>query len=250
MRVDDPVVLSAQWHTLVHLRPAPVVARVMGGATFAGSGDAVRELDVSRHAARRGAPVVPPSTRLDPGPHEHRGYTLVFWEYLEHAGTPDPVRAGEGLRALHDALEDYHGELPHAARTERVHEMLDAVEPSDDVEMLRELASRPLPRGQALHGDSGLYNCMSTPSGPIWHDLETTCRGPREYDLAALVLRHRCYGDRHDGERALAAYGAYDQALLARSLVSYAVWIAATWLRAGEPGAVEGELRYLRSDGR
>lgn len=239
--------LSAQWHTLVHLRPAPVVARVMGGATFAGSGDAVRELDVSRHAARRGAPIVPPSELLDPGPHEHTGYTVVFWEYLEHAGAPDPVRAGEGLRALHSALQDYDGELPPAARTERVHEMLAALEASDDVEMLRELAMRPLPRGQALHGDSGLYNCLSTSLGPVWHDLETACRGPREYDLAALVLGHRCYGDRPAGERALAAYGIYDEAVFEQALVSYAVWIAASWLRAGDPGAVEGELRYLRS---
>lgn len=238
--------LSAQWHTLVHLRPAPVVARVMGGNTFAGSGDAVRELRVSRHASERGAPVVRPSSLLDPGPHEHAGYTLVFWEYLEHDGAPDPVRAGEGLRALHDALADFDGELPHAARTERVHEMLAALAPSDEVELLRELTALPLPRGQALHGDSGLYNCLSTAAGPVWHDLETACRGPREYDLAALVLRHRCYGDRPDGERALAAYGPHDADMFERALVSYAVWIAASWLRAGDPAQVEGELRLLR----
>ncbi len=246
MHCDDPVVLSAQWHTLVHLRPAPVVARVMGDSAFAGSGDAVRELNVARHAAERGAPVVPPSQLLDPGPHERAGFTLVFWEYLEHEGAPDPVRAGEGLRVLHDALADYHGDLPHAARTERVHEMLAALEPSADVELLHELASTPLPSGQALHGDSGLYNCLSTARGPVWHDLETSCRGPREYDLAALVLRNRCYGDVPAGERALAAYGAHDELQLEQALVSYAVWIAASWLRADNPGQVEGELRFLR----
>jgi len=247
VRCDDPVVLSAQWHTLVHLRPAPLVARVMGGSDFGGSGDAVRELDVSRHAAERGAPVVPPSTLLDPGPHEQAGYTLVFWEYLEHDGAPDPVKAGEGLRALHDALADYDGDLPPAARTERVHELLAAIEPSDDIELLRELASPPLPRGQALHGDSGLYNCLSTARGPVWHDLETACRGPREYDLAALVLRNRCYGDRPDGERALAAYGSYDDTLFGQAIVAYAAWIAASWLRAGDAQQVEGELRFLRT---
>jgi hypothetical protein len=246
VRCDDPVVLSAQWHTLVHLRPAPIVARVMGGGAFAGSGDAVRELNVAGYAAERGASVVPPSALVDPGPHEHAGYTLVFWQYLEHEGAPDPVRAGEGLRVLHDALADYDGELPPASRTERVREMLAALEPSDDVELLHELASRPLPRGQALHGDSGLYNCLSTAGGPVWHDLETACHGPREYDLAALVLRNRCYGDRPAGERALAAYGPHDEALFEQALVSYAVWIAASWLRADDPGQVEGELRYLR----
>lgn len=246
MRCDDPVVLSAQWHTLVHLRPAPVVARATGGSGFGGSGDAVRELHVSRHAVARGAPVVPPTDLLDPGPHEHAGYTLVFWQYVEHDGAPDPVAAGERLRALHDALADYDGELPQA-RAERVHELLAALPPSADVELLRELASRPLPSGQALHGDSGLYNCLSTARGPVWHDLETACRGPREYDLAALILRNRCYGDHPAGERALAAYGMYDDALLERAIVSHAAWIAASWLRADNAEQVEGELRFLRS---
>jgi Ser/Thr protein kinase RdoA (MazF antagonist) len=219
----------------------------MGGDTFGGSGDAVRELRVSRHAAERGAPVVPPSSLLDAGPHEHAGFTLVFCEYLEHDGAPDPVRAGEGLRTLHDALADFEGELPPASRTERVHEMLAVLETSDDIELLRALATRPLPRGQALHGDSGLYNCLATAQGPIWHDLETTCRGPREYDLAALALRNRCYGDHPAGERALAAYGAHDEGLFERALVSYAVWIAASWVRVGDPAQVEGELRFLRT---
>jgi hypothetical protein len=45
----------------------------------------------------------------------------------------------------------------------------------------------------------------------------------------------------------LAAYGAHDEGLLERALISYAVWIAASWLRAGDPAQVAGELRFLRA---
>jgi hypothetical protein len=66
---DEAVVLRAQWHVLVHLAPSPVVARVTNSGLAAGSGDVVRELEVARIAAEAGAPVVRPSTLLDPGPH-------------------------------------------------------------------------------------------------------------------------------------------------------------------------------------
>jgi hypothetical protein len=247
VRCDDPVVLSDQWHPLVHLRPAPVVARVTSGAAFAGSGDIVRELDVARHALAGGAPVAPPSDVLDPGPYEQAGHTIVFWEYVEHEGRPEPVAAGEGLRAVHDALADYEGDLPGPGHSERTIELLAALDPSDDVELLRELASQPLPPGQALHGDSHLANCMASLCGPLWHDFETACRGPREHDLAALVLRQRSYGDWPGAEQALAAYGQHDEALFDRALGAYGAWIAASWLRAGKPGEVGGELRFLRA---
>ena len=64
--------------------------------------------------------------------------------------------------------------------------MLDSLEPSDDVDLLRELGARaPAGAWQAVHGDCHLANCMP---GPLWHDFETACRGPREFDLAALAL--------------------------------------------------------------
>jgi hypothetical protein len=125
--VDDPVVLRDAWHVLVHLRPAPLVARVSVG----GSGDVVRELVVARHAARNGAPVIEPTDLLDPGPHERDGYVLVFWTFVEDGGELDA--------------------------------MLAALPPGADAELLRELASRTLPAGQALHGDAHVFNCMQTP---------------------------------------------------------------------------------------
>jgi Ser/Thr protein kinase RdoA (MazF antagonist) len=129
--------------------------------------------------------------------------------------------------------------------------MLQPFAPSDDVELLCELASRELPEGQALHGDAHLFNCIQTASGPIWHDLETACRGPREYDLAALVLDDRSNGPDPRARSAIAAYGSYDEELLDRAIPVYAAWVAASFMVAVQrrPDAVpalERQLRFLR----
>lgn len=245
---DDAVVLRDAWHVLVHLAPSPVVARVSSGAPGMGSGDVERELAVVQHAMRREAPVVPPSDLLDPGPHRREGCTIAFWRYVEQRGEVDPVVAGQYLRAVHDALADFPGDLP------TLHDMqplLAELTPSADTELLLELASTPLPAGQALHGDAGLSNCMNTTIGTLWHDFETACRGPREYDLAALVHRYRIHGGDDRPERALAAYGDHDADLLDAALPVYAAWIAASWLtavprRPGLAEQVERQLAFLR----
>jgi Phosphotransferase enzyme family len=243
VRCDDPVVLREAWHVLVHLRPAPVVARVTSGAPGVNPDDVVVELAVARHCHERGAPVVAPSDLLDPGPHERDGHTMVFWQYIEADGELDPATAGEGLRAIHEALADYPGDLPRGGRADEVAEMLDGFEPSADTELLRELAARVLPTGQALHGDAHLHNCLP---GPVWHDLETACRGPREYDLAALTLR-----DSPESHTALAAYGDHDAGLLAEAKPVYGAWVCASFMaavgrRADAAEAVERQLSFLR----
>ena len=251
IRCEEPIVLGQAWHVLVQLSPSPVVARVTSGAPGVNSADVEQELLVSRHAARAGAPVVQPSDLLPPGPHRHGGHTLVFWRYLVRDGTVDAAAAGRGLRTLQDSLVDYDGELPRAGRADEVRAMLEPFGPSDDVELLCELASRELPEGQALHGDAHLFNCIQTEAGPIWHDLETACRGPREYDLAALVLSDRSGDPDPEARLALAAYGDHDEDVLARALPVYAAWVAASFMAAvarrpdAEP-ALERQLRFLR----
>jgi Ser/Thr protein kinase RdoA (MazF antagonist) len=123
--------------------------------------------------------------------------------------------------------------------------------PSDDVELLCELASRELPEGQSLHGDAHLFNCIQTAAGPIWHDLETACRGPREYDLAALVLDDRSDGSDPEAQSAIAAYGSYDEELLDQALPVYAAWVAASFMvavarRPDAAPALERQLQFLR----
>jgi Ser/Thr protein kinase RdoA (MazF antagonist) len=127
--------------------------------------------------------------------------------------------------------------------------MLQPFAPSDDVELLCELASRELPEGQALHGDAHLFNCIQTPAGPIWHDLETACRGPREYDLAALLLSDRSGDSDPEARIAAAAYGNYDEELLDRALPVYAgaaSFMVAVARRPEAAPALERQLQLLR----
>lgn len=243
--------LRSAWHVLVHLQPLPVIARVSSGAPGVDPQDVVRELDIARHLVRAGAPVVEPSDLLDPGPHECDGHVLVFWRYLESQGEVDAAAAGRGLCKIHEALADYRPHLPGPGRGQEVKEMLGPFPASEDVELLCELAAGELPRGQALHGDAHLFNCIATADGPVWHDLESACRGPREYDLAALILRDRWSPPDLEARAALVAYGPYDEDLLEQALPVYAAWIAASFMTAvsRRPDAttrLEQQMQFLR----
>lgn len=113
----DPVILAARSNLLLHLRPAPVVARV-ALATAILRPDVRewlgREVAVAGFLAARGAGVVPPSEEIPPGPHEAHGQIMTFWRFAQ----PNPERqpsvaeAAEALQELHRALRDFPNELP------------------------------------------------------------------------------------------------------------------------------------------
>ncbi len=101
LRGLQPVVLRDAWHVLVHLQPYPVVARISKNLPFPDGMDpegVVRELSVAKHAAAAGAPVIPPTDELDPGPHRRDGHVVAFWRFVESSGEIDPRAAGRGLR--------------------------------------------------------------------------------------------------------------------------------------------------------
>jgi molybdopterin-guanine dinucleotide biosynthesis protein A len=194
--------ILSDWNdTVVHLAPEPVVARVRtswvtrfepAALTYA------REIAVARFAAARGAPVVPPLRVA--GPFERDGLAVALWEHVvELPGEHSEREAALALRALHDALDDYDGELPEL--DERLDRAADVIASPDSVpalgehdrafleERLRDLRgrldARPA-RRRALHGGAHAANLLRTPDGPRWIDFDTASRGPVEFDVAHL----------------------------------------------------------------
>ena len=223
---DEPRVVHDGSNLLLHLHPAPVVARVATTTAIVREGDAwlTREVSVAAHVASKGAPTVAPTLLMPPGPHHFSGLTMTFWEQVEElAEPPDPRAAGRALRACHDALRDYEGPAPLSPmavlrETEELIERFaeDRTLASDDAGRLREAAAGASAAiaelglsHQAVHGDSHLGNVINTPEGPLWTDWEDTCLASPQWDLACLLASGRYFGtDPEPGEEAVAAYGA------------------------------------------
>ena len=214
------MLLSDDSNVLVHLAPAPVVARVATTTALVRPQPVewlARELAVAGHLASRGVPVVAPSEELPPGPHSHDGFDLTFWRYVEQetATPPEMSELATGLASLHDALRDYPGELPYLEPAlAEVVRMLDYAEAhallsAGELEELRAGHARLAPllaeaRGQPqpLHGDAHVGNVLVTREGALWSDFEDTCSGPVGWDLACL-MRGSAFGE----ETVLRAYG-------------------------------------------
>jgi Ser/Thr protein kinase RdoA (MazF antagonist) len=237
LRCDDAVVLRSQLNVLVHLRPAPVVARVAGTIEAVRRGDAWqrRELAIADHLARAGAPVVAPSPELEPGPHVHEGRLLSFWTYAEAVDGPaDPVAAGEALRDCHEALRDFRGSLPLLSGVTEAEALLahlaaeELIGPEEATALLARVEELHATLGslrspvRPLHGDAHLNNVINTAAGPLWNDWEDTCLGPLGWDAACLKLT------RDGGERAEAALAASGIALDPGEL---ALWVEARSLQ-------------------
>src|SRR5579859_1330093 len=97
----EPVVLADGANVVVHLRPAPVVAKV------AASTPEVRprvrdwlqrELDVSAFLAAEGAPVVPASSELPATVQHGDGHVMSFWRYLPPTGSSRERRVASAAR--------------------------------------------------------------------------------------------------------------------------------------------------------
>lgn len=231
LRVGEPTILRDRGNLLVHLAPAPVVARVatLTGTRRTGDGWLRREVAVAGFLARAGAPVVAPSSEIDPGPHTYEGISLSFWDHVEEIDAPlDAAEAGRRLRACHEELAGYDGELEPLgtlAEAERwLQELaaeghLDADSAQrlrrDACEARRRIQELGLPV-QAVHGDAHLDNAINTPAGPLWNDWEDACLAPPALDLGCMQAAASVWGD--DPEpvaEALAAYGEIDPEALA-----------------------------------
>jgi len=196
-------VLSARGNLLVQLAPAPVLARAATLTAWARRDPTAwltRELAVAGHVAARGGPVAPPTRLADPGPHVVDGVPIALAEYRETlGGTPSGVDLGAALGAFHQAAAGMQDALPWLApATEQAADALDACERADvlPAAVLAALRARHrevlagLPARTAdavvLHGDAHAGNLLRDRSGWFWTDLEETCAGPPEWDLAVM----------------------------------------------------------------
>jgi hypothetical protein len=212
VHATDPVILADGANVIVHLSPAPVVAKV-AASTPAVRPDNVawlqRELDVVQFLAARGVPVMAPSPEVPPVVYHGDGQMMSFWYYLSPVpGLPGEATIGSMLRDLHAELRDYSAQLPFLAPLgdipaflARPQTRLTAGQAAALAAAYARLTAQLVP-GQSLHGDAGPGNLMATDAGWVWHDFEDTCTGPVAWDLAASTASPRL-----DGPRILAAYG-------------------------------------------
>ena len=223
---DDAVRIAAGSNALIHLKPAPVVARVMTGTALLHEDVEqwlAREVAVGEFLAGTGL-AVPPSDILPPGPHEQDGLWMTLWKFVPHdaQAPPEPRELGGSLRALHAALAGFPGDLPPLSGIrdwlegllgelrpspaltrsdiDRLHRQMDALSPA--------VFESSLP-AQPIHGDVSLSNLLRTDAGElVWNDLEDVCAGPVAWDVAGLVTSARGRGQSATFiEELLAGYG-------------------------------------------
>jgi hypothetical protein len=220
---DDPRVLSSRGNLLVHLAPAPVVARVATLTAWTRSDPFVwlaREVAVAGYAVQNGGPVVALAQQAEPGPHWSRGLAVSLWTWVPPSqARPGPAEVGEALARLHLAAAGFGGELGFlspvraqiadglaALERERVLEpALLAALRDRHAEVLADTGGATGP-SLVLHGDAHAGNLLHAAAARpgadwIWIDLEETCRGPREFDLAVLAASQAA-----NAAEALAAY--------------------------------------------
>jgi hypothetical protein len=213
----EPIVLADGANVIVHLRPAPVVAKVAAStpAVRPDSGAWLqRELDVTQFLAGTGAPVLEPSPEVPAITYHGEGQVMSFWRYQASSRDERPGEATIGvmLRELHAALRSFPGAAPvlapladipaFLARPQtRLSAVQSAAVAAAYTRLTAELHLGSSPE-QTLHGDAGGGNLMATDTGWLWHDFEDTCSGPVTWDLAASTASQY-----QDGSRVLAAYG-------------------------------------------
>ena len=217
LKVTQPRVLYDVFSVIVHLAPAPVIARVptVLPPSYTASPETQTaqqrcELAVAGWLADLGYPVVPPTPLVPREPVRREGFSMTFWQFVEELpdGEPDMLRRVEQTAHLHAALRDYDGDLgfwaPYGtyipeglAELQRMPDLLD---PIDLQRAQREwdvlapvMTSRaafesafPGVQVQPIHGDAPYANMIATPDGELWSDFELVTLGAIESDLAMV----------------------------------------------------------------
>jgi hypothetical protein len=161
-----------------------------------------RENAVAQHLTHLGAPVIPLHPALPPGPHEHLGHTLNFWEFVTRIDDDAaPQEIGRTLQQCHRLLRSFAEPLPRLAILRESLDLLESLGqrqlfPPSTLRLLEERLSSAIAGlekfpHQPLHGDAHLGNLMTTTRGLLWTDWEDTFSGPVEWDLASIIWNAR-----------------------------------------------------------
>jgi Ser/Thr protein kinase RdoA (MazF antagonist) len=202
IKSDAPAVLKNSNNTIIHLAPAPVVAKV-STATHRKQGFSKlkHELNIALHLADSGVPIVRPTAEMPPAVYRHEDVEVTFWQYCpgdvrEEIDDPELLAA---LKKFHDALSGYRGALgwftedyeecrslldgdrlsPELSTTDRqflllAYECLSASLQTFDYECV--------PAHSEIHGG----NVMWLGTKPLLIDFENCCIAPREIDFLSF----------------------------------------------------------------
>ncbi|MGV3663445.1 MAG: phosphotransferase enzyme family protein [Prosthecobacter sp.] len=228
--------------TLVLRLTETLVARVVQDTAGPRQGTEwfARENAIAAHLTQHGAPVIPLHPDLPPGPHEHLGYPLNFWQFVTRVeAEPDPREIGRTLHRCHAVMRSFTEPLPKLAII------------SESLEILRERqlfpkATQQMLRGhltsslevlndfphQPLHGDAHMGNLMNTTIGLLWTDWEDTFAGPVEWDVASIIWNAQILEEDHETVRQIldayrGAGGEIDDRALNQCLIARAAVITA-----------------------
>lgn len=216
LEITEGEVLYELFSVVVHLKPAPVVARIPTVLPHTTTPESLarrqqQELDVAQWLHDQGTPVIPPSPLVPREPVQRDGFSITFWPFTDEdkSKEPDYVRNSELAADLHAALKTYPGELDFlsSAEPQFVREGLDRLEShpgivdpedlrrarqewqtleplvSDESEFRKAFPGIEL---QPIHGDSPPANIFASTNGPLFSDFELITRGPVEWDLGGL----------------------------------------------------------------
>ena len=228
LTVDDAVLLHDSKRITLRLRPCDVLARV---AHMEGKRGAEFEVVVARRLAETDSPVASLDPRVEPRVYVRDGFVITVWTYYEPVFARDvaPADYAQALERLHAGMRHVHLNAPHF--TDRVAEaqalVADHARTPDLRDADRELLSTALQEStwaigqrdaaeQLLHGEPHPGNLLRTRHGLLFSDLETSCRGPVEFDVA------------HVPEEVSKHYPDADQELLRRCRILMLAMVA-TW---------------------
>lgn len=191
--VEHVEVLQNSTKVALRLLPCDVLARVSADDARA----AQHEVDLARALREAGSPVGQPDPRVAPRAYRADGFAITLWTFYDAGVEISAAAYGAALHRLHAGMRTVpQRAVPHALdRISSARRLLgdrrltpDLLD--DDRELLAQvLADLPAELddrngGQLLHGEPHPGNLLSTAQGPLFIDLETTCRGPVEFDLA------------------------------------------------------------------